>query len=195
MNNIMLDIETMGNTPNAAIVSIAAVYFDKTGTGRSFYKKVSLESSVEIGLEMDTSTVLWWLKQDDTARKEFETKGDPLYSVLRSLDSFIAKGCCIWGNGASFDNVILANAYGKLKMETPWKFYNNRCFQTLKNLFPNVGIAANQNKHNALDDALWQALYAVKVLIWLDKLAPVVSESPSQKTNLLTKLKTYFYGN
>ncbi len=61
----MLDLETMGNTSNAAIISIAAVYFDETGVGRSFYHKVSLGSSCAIGLEMDADTVLWWLKQSD----------------------------------------------------------------------------------------------------------------------------------
>jgi len=173
----MLDIETMGNTPNAAIISIAAVYFNETGTGRSFYKKVSLESYVSLGLEMDPSTVLWWLKQDDAAREEFKTKGDPLYYVLKCLDSFIHKDCRIWGNGASFDNVILENAYGKLKMQVPWKFYHNRCFRTLKNLFPDIKIAENKKKHNALDDAIWQAEYTVEVFKWLYCSTPVITEN------------------
>lgn len=164
MKNIMIDIETMGNTANAAIISIGAVYFDEKQTGAEFYKRVSLESSVMAGLEMDASTVLWWLKQSDAARKEFEAKGDPIFLVLKKLSEFIEPDCFIWGNGASFDNVIVANAYTKCNMKTPWKFYNNRCFRTLKNLVPNVAILKNEIKHNALEDAKWQANYAIKAL-------------------------------
>ena len=177
MNNIMIDIETMGNGSHAAIISIGAIYFDATGTGRSFYKKVSLESSVSAGLEMDADTVLWWLKQSDAARKEFETKGDPVYFVLRRLSEFINKDCTIWGNGATFDNVILANAFQKFNMSVPWLFYNNRCFRTMKNLFPHIEIPKNEVKHNALADATWQAQYAVEVLKSLPDNKPLVSEN------------------
>lgn len=172
----MLDIETMGNTSKAAIISIAAVYFDETGTGRSLYHKVSLESSVAAGLEMDADTVMWWLRQDEEARKEFKTKGDPLYYVLRKINDFINRDALVWGNGATFDNVILANAFQKVNMQVPWKFYNNRCFRTLKNLFP-VEMRENKVKHNALEDAKWQAEYAAKVLQLLKSPAPLVSEN------------------
>ncbi|HET8885573.1 MAG TPA: 3'-5' exonuclease [Salinimicrobium sp.] len=175
MNNIMLDIETMGNTPNSAILAIGAVYFDETGTGRSFYHKVCLESSCKIGLEMDADTVLWWLRQSDVARKEFETKGEPIYYVLRQLQKFIKADSFVWGNGASFDNVIVANAFRKLNMPVPWLFYNNRCFRTLKNLYPDIQIPENEVKHNALEDAIWQAQYAVKVFQHLKCPAPIIS--------------------
>ena len=122
MKNIMLDLETMGNGPNAAIISIGAVYFDKTGLGRTFYRKVSLESSVAAGLEMDADPVLWWLQQDYDARKEFEKKVEPLYFVLKKLTEFIDSDCLVWGNGAAFDNIILKNAFHKCNMPVPWMY-------------------------------------------------------------------------
>lgn len=165
----MLDLETMGNSPNSAIISIAAVYFDETGVGRSFYHKVRLESSCAAGLEMDADTVLWWLKQNDAARAEFETKGEPLYYVLRKLTDFIKPDVKIWGNGASFDNVILGNAFKKCNMPVPWRFSKDRCFRTVKNLFPNITIPENTEKHNALADAIWQAKYCSRALRAIDK--------------------------
>jgi len=159
----MFDIETMGNGPKAAIISIAAVYFDETGLGKSFYHKVSLGSSVAAGLQMDADTVLWWLKQSDESRNEFQTKGDHLQMVLKKLEEFVEPDCKIWGNGAGFDNVILENAFRICFMTIPWKFYNNRCFRTLKNLYPNIYIPKNEAKHNALEDAKWQANYASTV--------------------------------
>jgi len=74
MNNIMLDLETMGNGNNAAIIAIGAVKFDQDITDR-FYKTIDLDSSVDVGLEIDPSTVLWWMKQGDDARGQFQHPG------------------------------------------------------------------------------------------------------------------------
>jgi hypothetical protein len=45
----MIDLETMGNKPNAPIVSIGAVFFEpSTGElGDEFYRVVSLKSSMD----------------------------------------------------------------------------------------------------------------------------------------------------
>lgn len=69
--DVMLDLETMGNGPDAAIVAVGAIEFDATaGTlGRTFYRGVNLETSVRGGGKIDASTVMWWLRQNDEARK------------------------------------------------------------------------------------------------------------------------------
>lgn len=164
MKNIMLDIETMGNTSQAAIISIASVYFDSTGLGKTFYKKVNLQSSCAAGLKMDPDTVLWWMDQSDEARAEFKTKGDPLYFVLKQLRDFISVDSFIWGKGSDFDNVILKNAFLSANFPIPWNHKNNRCFRTLQEMFPNIPMRENLVKHNALEDAKWQAEYAIKAL-------------------------------
>ena len=52
MNHLMIDLETMGNKPNAPVVSIGAVFFEpSTGElGEEFYHVVSLKSSMDGGL-------------------------------------------------------------------------------------------------------------------------------------------------
>ena len=70
---VMLDLETMGNGPDAAIVAIGAVAFDietATISPRGFYVRVDLESAIGSGGVMDPSTVIWWLQQSDEAREE-----------------------------------------------------------------------------------------------------------------------------
>ena len=49
MNNLMIDLETMGKNKDAPIVSIGAVFFTpETGDiGQEFYTVVSLESAIE----------------------------------------------------------------------------------------------------------------------------------------------------
>ncbi|HFW3715890.1 TPA: 3'-5' exonuclease, partial [Salmonella enterica subsp. enterica serovar 6,7:y:-] len=49
MNNLMIDLETMGKKPNAPIVSIGGVFFDPQSgeIGHEFYTAVNLESAME----------------------------------------------------------------------------------------------------------------------------------------------------
>lgn len=164
MNNIMVDLETMGSGSHSAIIAIGAVEFDTTKKqlGKEFYRVIDLTSSVEAGGEMDPSTVIWWMGQSDEARKAFTAKGVKLPQALIEFVDFLdtcapRKTRCIWGNGASFDNVILGNAFRRLQLTIPWEFWNDRCYRTIKALYPDVKIKREGTHHNALDDAKDQA--------------------------------------
>jgi hypothetical protein len=164
--DIMLDLETMGGTPQAAIIAIGACAFDigMNAITSEFYEVVALESAVRAGGVMDPSTVLWWMRQNDAARSAFERPGLP---IVEALDMFSAwLGCRdplaankVWGNGASFDNVIFGSAYRNCQMVTPWSFWNDRCYRTMKNIYANVPMVRTGTAHNALEDAKSQALH------------------------------------
>lgn len=166
MDNVMLDLETMGNGPLAAIVAIGAVEFDPDGgvIGRKFYEVVNLESAVRSGGVMDASTVLWWLQQSDAARSAFARPGAELPAALQRFAGWLDPDARVWGNGAAFDNVILASAYRGLSLQVPWKFWNDRCYRTLKSLHPEVEVVRRGTHHNAVDDAESQAVHLMKIL-------------------------------
>ena len=175
MIEFMVDLETMGIGPNAAIVAIGAVAMDTDKlvlTGDEFYGVVSLQSSVDAGLVIDPSTVLWWLGQSDEARKElYGRRSIPLYDALSNFSFWVAKNCpakgmrCIWGNGASFDNVVLASAYKAVGRDQPWTYSGDRCYRTMRQLHPAIGgPEASGVAHNALADAKWQAEHLMLVL-------------------------------
>ncbi|MFI7808525.1 exonuclease [Citrobacter werkmanii] len=173
--HLMVDMETMGNSPDAPIVSIGAVFFDpSTGnTGAEFYRVVSLESSMSFGMKPDASTIQWWLKQSSEARSAIlvdEAMG--LREALELLADFIAENAAngshtvqLWGNGCSFDNVILRRAYALT--ETPFSvpFWNDRDVRTMVELGKSVGINPRfdipfeGDMHNALSDARHQVKY------------------------------------
>ncbi|MDE9717649.1 exonuclease [Citrobacter cronae] len=173
--HLMVDMETMGNGPDAPIVSIGAVFFDpSTGnTGAEFYRVVSLESSMSFGMKPDASTIQWWLKQSSEARSAIlvdEAMG--LREALELLADFIAENAAngshtvqLWGNGCSFDNVILRRAYALT--ETPFSvpFWNDRDVRTMVELGKSVGINPRfdipfeGDMHNALSDARHQVKY------------------------------------
>lgn len=173
--HLMVDMETMGNSPDAPIVSIGAVFFDpSTGnTGAEFYQVVSLESSMSFGMKPDASTIQWWLKQSSEARSAIlvdEAMG--LLETLELLADFIAENAAngshtvqLWGNGCSFDNVILRRAYALTDTPFAVPFRNDRDVRTMVELGKSVGINPRfdipfeGDMHNALSDARHQVKY------------------------------------
>ncbi|HFQ8924743.1 TPA: 3'-5' exoribonuclease [Citrobacter freundii] len=173
--HLMVDLETMGSGPDAPIVSIGAVYFDpSTGnTGAEFYQVVSLESSMSFGMKPDASTIQWWLKQSSEARSAIlvdEAMG--LRETLELLADFIAENAAngshtvqLWGNGCSFDNVILRRAYALTETPFAVPFWNDRDVRTMVELGKSVGINPRfdipfeGDMHNALSDARHQVKY------------------------------------
>lgn len=170
MKNVMIDLETMGNRPRSAIVALGAVFFSSAGLGPEFYARIDLESCVRAGLRLDTSTVLWWLGQEDAARREIHDQTLPrveLRTALGQFTDFLAENfdgnMDLWGNGSDFDNVLTVDAYEAVGLEPPWKFWNHRCYRTLKALRLDMRIPRNGTHHNALDDAKSQALHAIEL--------------------------------
>ena len=161
----MLDLETLGNKPGSVIVAIGAVKFGNGGIIDSFYVRVDAESCVAAGLKLDVSTVLWWLTQSDAARLEITKPGQLLTAVLICFAEWVGdKDAEVWGSGAAFDNALLAAAYDATGTPRPWKFSNDRCYRTVKNLYPDVPLARAGTHHNALDDAESQARHLMLIL-------------------------------
>lgn len=162
---IMLDLETLGKHPGSVIVSIGAVKFDDKKILESFYTRVDPESCVEAGLRMDASTVLWWMGQNEPARKEICQLGQSLSHALNEFRTFVGGADPeVWGNGATFDNVLLSEAYRVAKIARPWKYHNERCYRTVKNMFPSVPLQLTGTAHNALDDATAQAEHLIAIM-------------------------------
>jgi exodeoxyribonuclease VIII len=172
MDNVSLDLETMGTGPRAAIVAIGAAAFDlETGQlGQIFYLVVDLKSSVKAGLEMDADTIMWWMKQSVEVRAAIYPENR--VTLLEALGYFsrwfidiAGKDAKVWGNGATFDNVVISSAYKACGLDRPWSFRNDRCYRTVRALHPEVADApTGGTKHNALDDARYQATQLVKMI-------------------------------
>jgi DNA polymerase III alpha subunit (gram-positive type) len=162
---VMLDIETLGTCTGSVILAIGAVKFGNNQILDHFYERVSPESCVQIGLKMDISTVMWWMKQSDEARLEITKEGTAIIPVLQKFGAWIADSDAeIWGNGAAFDNAQLVAAYQAALIHAPWEFWNDRCYRTMKNLFPDVQAERKGTLHHALDDAIHQAFHLMDIL-------------------------------
>jgi hypothetical protein len=167
LDNIMVDLETMDSKPTSAITAIGAVIFNPTTGeyGDKFYTRVDLQSSMDAGLSVSGSTFNWWLTQSEDARKEIVKQGVPLKNALYDFAQFFPHGNMkVWGNGASFDNAILQNAFANQKMLLPWKFWNDRCYRTIKSMNTDIPFVIDGTAHNALDDAVSQARHLIALV-------------------------------
>jgi len=168
-DRVMVDIETLGLDPGAAILSIGAVRFDGYGTGAEFEASISLESCQEHGLEIDAGTLEWWLSQDDEVAGVL-SGGDDIDDALAEFAGFLVDVDEVWANSPSFDCAMLSAAFDAVDMETPWEFYQERDVRTVKNLpgAPDVGMEDGESEHDALDDARQQARLVGEMLRQLE---------------------------
>lgn len=177
-NRIMVDLETLGTAPGSVILSIGAVRFDvEEGLLDEFYVNIDVESSQRLGLTIDGATVMWWMKQSDAARAKLsEGSGEDVGVALGKFLAWANKDSPVdelWGNGADFDNVLLASVGRKLSEDPryagawgsvrPSLYRQNRCYRTLKNL-SKIPFTKPVVAHDALEDAKAQAVHLIEIL-------------------------------
>jgi hypothetical protein len=176
--HIMVDIETLDTEQSAVVLSIGAVAFDPvTGLlGEKFYVEMTddLTTQQKLGRTISADTVKWWISQGALAKQVFtedpkvENNRMPTTHALIEFDRFIercggGKNIQLWGNGSDFDNVIIGSLYASFQMKKPWSYSKNRCYRTKKAENPQVPLKREGTHHNALDDAITQALHLIEI--------------------------------
>ena len=177
MENVMIDIETLGTKPYSVLLSLAGVEFDlESGeTGRTFYQNISIQSCLDHNLVIEEQTLLWWLKQDKQAQETLinpTPKRDTLDNVLYKFYGWLInikqqdKPLYMWGNSNRFDLGLLSNAMERVGIEKmPWNFYDERDVRTLVHFNPQIkkDMVFEGVKHSALDDCYHQIKYCSEI--------------------------------
>lgn len=158
----MIDIETLGARPDAAICSIAAVRFD--ALGRSDHME-TLEILIDLDdclvnhkRTFDTGTLEWWGKQKPEVQFKAMEQGPrvTLAEGLDQLSKFASGSSRMWAQGTNFDPVILEGSYMATKQTAPWGFWQWRDSRTLFAFVKDLP-AKGEMAHDALYDAIHQA--------------------------------------
>ncbi|WP_288081571.1 3'-5' exonuclease [Pseudomonas sp.] len=200
MTHIMLDFETLSLKDNATLLSLGACVFD-TEFGVSvntFY--AAIDPRTQPGRDVDAGTALWWMEQSDEARSRItqavkntdllhdaDPDDEAAYNAIRDnaalpimhvamafagwLEQF--PNAEVWTNG-TVDHHWLQSMFDYCGLKNPVKFWNQRDYRTLKNLFPAVKHTREGVAHDALADAVYQAEHTVKLLkhkAYLDRMA------------------------
>ncbi len=168
MNNIMIDIETLGIRVTAPIVSIGACYFDPlTGKIGETYERLLDWREEAYDRRPEPATVSWWLSQSKQARKSI--LGPPDCTLPRALDEltiFCNEADYIWCTSIQLDIGALENAFESFNIAIPWNFRMLRDARTLMDIAQKLGMKKPPRiglHHDPLDDAVWQVAAVSKL--------------------------------
>ena len=178
MSAVMIDLETMGTSPNAVILTLGAIKFDPYSLkepGPGLYFKLDVDAQLKLGRTIDESTLEWWAKQDVAVRDEAfgEDNRTSIHIVLSDLNKFVVGADTIWAQGPIFDIVMLESLMSQMQRPVPWHFYQIRDSRTLFGLGWDPRNEIKTDAHNALADAYYQSVSVQKVY---DKLKPVYAD-------------------
>lgn len=183
--DMMIDLETLDNTPDAAIVQVGVALFNREGTAVAARQSILVDPTdyLRSGGSVSFDTLRWWMSQDEHARTAVfgPTPRVSTFEALASLTTIWQTRCdpehsLVWAAPASFDLAIVALAGRKVCgwRETPWPFRRQRCSSTLGKLLPGFRLddvptpPEYSVKHDAGADAARQAIQVQAMLRRLD---------------------------
>lgn len=170
--HVMFDLETLSQVPGGVIVSIGACKFTfENGITDKFLINIDIESSKTIGLNIDKSTINWWLEQPAEVRNAWRKDPVPVRQAFGDFKDWLGdtSKTLIWSHG-EFDKAFVSVANSKLGTEMPWKYWNEMCMRTTLNL---VGANFKEYRtknfpdgyHNALEDSIVQTNFLIELLM------------------------------
>lgn len=170
----MIDLETLGTTPDCVVLTIGGVKFNPNEISPSyqdFYYRFEVNEQLDKNRQVDQSTLDWWQQQDPEVMQEALGDGNrtPVLEVLQALNRWCVGVDTFWCQGPVFDIAILENMFRQYDHHIPWAFWRIRDSRTLFGIMPKdprkeIEFAA----HNALEDCRIQAQCVQKTLQTLE---------------------------
>ncbi|HCS85319.1 3'-5' exonuclease [Lactococcus garvieae] len=185
--DIIVDLETLGTDVDSTVIQIAAAEFDITTgklVGQPFNECVDLHYVPEI--KASGSTLKFWLgwAENQKVIRDIVARGEKArnseYQLWNAFYTWLMEKSIkcngelkLWGNGISFDNMIikhhLGNDYvGNGRYNQVVKFWNERDARTLVDMYCRKAKISdrdfknsipNENKHDAMSDIIWEAKF------------------------------------
>lgn len=160
MTHMMIDTETLGLEIDAPIVQLGYALFDLPGNS---CRSNVFHTYPGRRIEMTFDTLLWWLDQDDDARRTLTKVSDRISledSLIRLSDVHRVENVeCVWSHGATFDIPMLEFWCRRFGIKIPWHYRSTRDTRTILWLagMSHEDIKATV-KHSAEADAVAQAI-------------------------------------
>ena len=158
--HFMLDIETLGQSPSAPVVSIGVIAF-RPGGEVQWEMLWVLDPDDQLERKADFDTIRWWMTRKPEAaahwvnpEERFSTsvvlgwlKGNATSSANLTWDQAIW-----WGNSPNFDETIMTGLYREFSITPPWKFREWCDVRTIREFLKDKSFPENPNLHNPLAD-------------------------------------------
>lgn len=188
--HIVIDLETFSLSKNAAIVAIGAAALDHNLKPCGwFYTTANLQSSLQVGMEVDGNTTAWWMQQPPEVQQYLAlTDGPDIGDALSDFAKWASaisissstRGTQYWGCGPEFDIVVLENAMKKAApadVAFAFPYRNIQSIRTLRyiDIFLMTDYTATDEEremfpgpsHVAVYDAIYEADTLTRVMGWI----------------------------
>ena len=156
MKELMLDIETLGNTPGSIVFEVGAVLFDEKGVLDTFHAFLPIYASADRGFTIALHTLEWWHGKGRSlsAIMAMAETTVPINDTMLRLAQFMDGVEQFWSKG-NFDYPLMARYFDSCNLNTPWKYGQVR---ELRTMLCELGLRQPKADitHNALEDALQQ---------------------------------------
>ena len=160
----MIDIETLGTSPDCVVLSVGAVKFDpftNIEPNNRLLWRPSTEEQFNANRTVLDSTLEWWATQPKHIQDEaFTEEGRvSLIDFFKDLNKYLVGVDKIWCQGPQFDMVILEDLFNQFKHHTNWAFWQIQDCRTLFNMMSvDPRKAIETHAHSADADAFVQAV-------------------------------------
>lgn len=142
MYELMFDLETLDTKPSAVVLSIGAVVWETFRTEAEgldwkvvdrFMRVLNIQEQVDLKRTVSESTLLWWQRQDLTAKEEaFNPVRQHCHGVLSGFRDFAKKYAdpdfgdggitAFWASPATFDFPIWEDLAMTFSNYVPWTY-------------------------------------------------------------------------
>lgn len=124
---IAIDLETLGNTANAPVLSIGLVVFNDGGIVARHEWFPDVQAQLDHGATPDASTR--FQQASEALIPQVVADRQPVTQVLRDVGAVFARYDVdeVW----SFDCTILAELFRRHGLAAPWDFWKERCMRTV----------------------------------------------------------------
>lgn len=175
---VIIDFETCNTTPDTQVLTLGATVFNPTIIStiselqaHTFYAEFKEQEKRTFSM----STIKFWMKQTREAQlAAFEgANKQSVFDILNNFNAWLInkKATHIVGNGAGFDNPILASLYKQYKVKPLLPFWSDLDLRTMRWLDTNAKLPwPNQLlQHHAADDAVYEAMWFQQIYNTLNK--------------------------
>lgn len=185
---LMVDIETLGTSMGAPVITIGAVLFDPCASDSSeellrrvFLRRIDISDAIRLADGVEGGTVRWWFEQKDAAIKALV--GDDAVSAeeaFKDLEQYchergsfandkffdgirdFPKTCRYWAKDPDFDMRLMQHYYDhpEISAKQPWAFWECRSVRTVQDLaWPEGGLERPDFEvPGVAHDAGWDAI-------------------------------------
>jgi hypothetical protein len=180
---IMLDLETLDTGPRSVVTQVGIIAFglnDPETEIRRIAEYLPAQPQIDVlKRTISFATILWWMDQEDAARKRLKDSGsndlEELQALIRSIHRKVSdlirsvgeNNVEVWARGPQFDVVNLESLFIDCGLTVPWRYDTIMDLRTLGRLAELKSDSVGREgliPHVAVEDCKFQIRFYIEAM-------------------------------